>query len=138
MQSHGSVTVRLGAVIFGLGCLVYYIIEMMKVIAIEAHKEPTWLVLAVNDFLAIVFSVLQTCLVFWYPRLNVSCHRLLNRFGMLHLVALNIIMWIRTLVRESIHEILESIKETPVRAIQNQVQRDDDKSRLWLHVCLLL
>ena len=53
-------TVRLGAVIFGLGCLVYYVIEMMKVIAIEQHSEPMWLVLAVNDFLAIVFSVLQT------------------------------------------------------------------------------
>ena len=108
-------TVRLGALVFGIGSIVYYVIEMMKVVAISGHRtEKTWLVLALNDFLAIIFSVLQTVLVFFYPRLNVNCHRVINRFGMLHLVALNVIMWIRTLVRESIHEILESLHEHPV------------------------
>ena len=29
------------------------------------------------------------------------------RFGTMHLVALNIIMWIRTLIKESIEEIIE-------------------------------
>ena len=81
---------------------------MIKVIWLEQEFEHAWLNLfdEINNFLAIVFVVLQAILVFWYPRLNVNCHKLLNWFGMLHLVAVNIIMWFRTLIKESIHEII--------------------------------
>ena len=105
-------TVRLGALIFGLGSIVYYIIEMITVLC--SHEQTsTTPVLALNDFLAIGFSLLQTFMVFMYPRLNISCHELLNQFGTMHLVALNIIMWIRTLIRESIHEAIEALLDDP-------------------------
>jgi len=109
LKSHGSVTVRLGVIIFGIGALIYYLMELLRFAELAASGQspcfhPT---IGLNDCLAIIFTTLQAYMIFTYPRLNIHSHKLLNRFGTMHLVALNIIMWIRTLIKESIEEIIE-------------------------------
>ena len=71
-------------------------------IIIEGILDLT--VLGVNDILGLVFTILQTLFVFWYPRINISCDKLLNKFCLMHLLAINIIIWMRILINESIHE----------------------------------
>ena len=35
----------------------------------------------INVFLMLLFVVLQVFVIFTYPRLNLLCHKVLNRFG---------------------------------------------------------
>ena len=39
-----------------------------------------------------------------YPRLNISLGNGLPHFGLMHVVATNLIIWMRTVIKESIHE----------------------------------
>jgi len=113
-KSHGSVTVRLGVVIFGIGALIYYLMELLRFAELAGGGQSPCFhpSIGVNDCLALVFTTLQAYSIFTYPRLNIHSHKLLNRFGTMHLVALNIIMWIRTLIKESIEEIIEFEKDS--------------------------
>jgi len=109
LKSHGSVTVRLGVIIFGTGALIYYLMELLRFAELAGSGQSPCFhpAIGLNDCLAIIFTTLQAIMIFTYPRLNIHAHKLLNRFGTMHLVALNIIMWIRTLIKESIEEIIE-------------------------------
>lgn len=134
-QSHGSLTIRLGAVIFGLGTLTYFVLETIAFLEIRIDSPCHYPPLGANVILAMVMVILQTYLIFVYPRLNLRImpfidrsswmHFILQttvhtktepiplqyctsyRFGTMHLVATNIVLWIRTLVKESLHEIAE-------------------------------
>jgi len=107
-KSHGSVTVRIGVLVFGVGALIYYLLELLRFAELLSKQGPCFHpAIGLNDVLALVFTSLQAYVIFTYPRLNIQCHKLLNRFGTMHLFALNIIMWFRTLIRESIEEIVE-------------------------------
>ena len=44
-------------------------------------------------------------IVLLYPQLNIHRFKVLARFGLMHIVATNLCVWIRTLVLESIKEI---------------------------------
>ena len=95
-------------------------------------------IMAVNDFLALIVTVLSVVMIFFLPRLNIIRHKLFNRFGMMHLVAIHIIgdrlyytlfrnqvhnfnypsldfmkhtEWIQTLFKESIHEAVSKGKD---------------------------
>eukprot|EP00095_Tigriopus_kingsejongensis_P008824 maker-scaffold280_size224562-snap-gene-0.12 protein:Tk08824 transcript:maker-scaffold280_size224562-snap-gene-0.12-mRNA-1 annotation:"conserved hypothetical protein" len=107
-KSHGSLTIRFGAIIFGLGALGYYTLEMISFFEVRSDSPCYHPTLGVNTGSALLFIVLQTYLIFVYPRINLCAINVLDRFGTMHVVATNIIIWIRTLIKESLHEIMES------------------------------
>lgn len=80
-QSHGSVTVRLGVIIFGTGALIYYLMELLRFAELAGSgKSPCFHpAIGLNDCLAIIFTTLQAIMIFAYPRLNIHAHKLLNR-----------------------------------------------------------
>ena len=43
-----------------------------------------------------------------YPRLNISVGNGLPHFGLMHVLATNLIIWMRTVIKESIHEYHEA------------------------------
>jgi len=120
-KSHGSVTVRIGVLIFGVGALIYYLLELLRFAELLTQQGPCFHpAIGINDILALVFTSLQAYVIFTYPRLNMQCHKLINRFGTMHLFALNIIMWFRTLIKESIEEIVEfEEKEDKLKHLSN-------------------
>lgn len=102
-KSHGSVSIRHGIVLFGLVTMFYFATEMVAFFQTDTScRRPIFLA---NIVSAVIFVVLQAFLILMYPRLNILRHRTLNRFGMMHIVATNLILWIRTLVYESVEEI---------------------------------
>lgn len=107
-KSHGSLTIRFGAIVFGIGALVYLVLEMISFFEISYYSPCYHSTLGINTAASILFVVLQTYLIFVYPRLNLCTITILDRFGTMHVVATNIIIWIRTLIKESLHEIMES------------------------------
>ena len=68
----------------------------------------------VNSCQCILFCTAQTYLILGYPRMNLIRWPKLNSFGIKHLVALNLILLVKTLVKESVHEALYLKKYYPV------------------------
>lgn len=78
-KSHGSVTVRFGAIIFGLGTFAYFFIELLDFVQ-HKHDSPCYFpTIGANVVLALIFVFLQTFVIFMYPRLNLHSHTFFNR-----------------------------------------------------------
>lgn len=111
-NSHGSFFLRVGAIVlpvaaFGLGTMIYNGLELGKFLEIPL-TSPCFLVLqGVNPLLQMIFTFMQMYFIFMNARLNIHRFKLVARFGLMHVVATNLCVWIRTLVVESLKEITQ-------------------------------
>lgn len=78
-QSHGSLPVRFGALVFGAGTLAYFVLETISFLEIRQESPCFFANLGANVILAMIFVVLQTYLIFVYPRLNLRIHDPIDR-----------------------------------------------------------
>jgi hypothetical protein len=81
-QSHGSLTIRFGAIIFGLVAFIYILLQLIEFYEMDPKApHPCYDVSkGVNSYLMLVFVVLQIFVIFCYPRLNLLSYQLINRF----------------------------------------------------------
>ncbi|XP_037918939.1 proton channel OtopLc isoform X3 [Hermetia illucens] len=104
-QSHGSFFLRVGAIAFGLGAMIYVGLEFGSFFEIPFTSRCHHILNGVNPLLQMIFTFMQMYFIFMNSRLNIHRFKVLARFGLMHVVATNICVWIRTLVKESLHEI---------------------------------
>ncbi|XP_076760389.1 proton channel otopetrin-like a isoform X2 [Xylocopa sonorina] len=140
-QSHGSFFLRIGAIAFGLGTMVYNGLEFGTFFEVPPTSPCYQILQGVNPVLQMIFTFMQMYFIFMNSRLNIHRFKVIARFGLMHVVATNLCVWIRTLVLESIKEItkhhqkmgqyeagiLESIKQHSMRnagAILGTAPRD--------------
>ncbi|XP_047989006.1 proton channel OtopLc isoform X3 [Leguminivora glycinivorella] len=106
-HSHGSFFLRIGAIAFGLGTMIYNGLEFGTFFELPL-ESPCYLILkGVNPVLQMVFTFMQMYFIFMNSRLNIHRFKVIARFGLMHVVATNICVWIRTLVLESLKEITD-------------------------------
>ncbi|OQR78537.1 otopetrin-2-like [Tropilaelaps mercedesae] len=98
-RSHGSLFLRVGAIAFGLGTMVYNGLEFGSYFEIPTSSRCYSPLLAVNPVLQMAFTFAQMYFIFMNARV-------VARFGLMHIVATNICVWIRTLGKETLQEIL--------------------------------
>ncbi|XP_039279343.1 proton channel OtopLc isoform X9 [Nilaparvata lugens] len=104
-HSHGSFFLRVGAIAFGLATMIYNGLEFGAFFEIP-FSSPCYQVLrGVNPVLQMVFTFMQMYFIFMNSRLNIHRFKVIARFGLMHIVATNLCVWIRTLVLESLKEI---------------------------------
>ncbi|XP_037087635.1 proton channel OtopLc-like [Pollicipes pollicipes] len=101
-HSHGGFFLRIGAIAFGLGTMVYNGLELGSFFEIPRSSDCWQMMLAVNPCLQALFTFMQMYFIFMKSRLNIHKFKVVARFGLMHLVATNICVWVRTLVRESL------------------------------------
>lgn len=104
-HSHGSFFLRIGAIVFGVGTVIYDGLEFGAFVESPADSPNSHLLLGVNPILHAILTFLQMYFIFISARLNIHKFKLIARFGLMHCLATNLCVWLRTLVRESIHEI---------------------------------
>ncbi|XP_037967858.2 proton channel OtopLc isoform X3 [Plutella xylostella] len=113
-HSHGSFFLRIGAIAFGLGTMVYNGLEFGTFFELPLDS-PCYLILkGVNPVLQMVFTFMQMYFIFMNSRLNIHRFKVIARFGLMHVVATNICVWIRTLVLESLKEITDYHVRNPL------------------------
>lgn len=97
---------RNGAFLFGLGSLVYHLLEFISHFVIhldDKHKECRDSAgIAISAF-SIVFIILQSIAIIFFPRLKIHYSGGLAHFGLMHVVATNMVIWMRTVIKESLH-----------------------------------
>ncbi|XP_045111630.1 uncharacterized protein LOC123504825 isoform X3 [Portunus trituberculatus] len=106
-HSHGSFFLRIGAIAFGLGTMIYNGLEFGVFFEIPLSSPCYQILRGVNPLLQLVFTFMQMYFIFMNARLNIHKFKFLARFGLMHIVATNLCVWVRTLVRESLKEINE-------------------------------
>ena len=79
-QSHASIMVRNGAVLFGLGYIVFLTVELITIFEYEPGSPCYDPVRAASGILMIVFVVLQSSLIVFYPRLNLNINGVIDRY----------------------------------------------------------
>jgi len=107
-KSHGSMMLRIGAIAFGLGTLIYTGLEFVHFFEINPKCENWNILFGINPVLHMLFTFMQMYYIFMHARLNIQKNKIIAKFGLMHLLATNCCIWIRTLVRESVREIVES------------------------------
>ncbi|KAI9561301.1 hypothetical protein GHT06_012257 [Daphnia sinensis] len=104
-HSHGSFFLRAGAVAFGLGTMIYDGLEFGAFLEVPSDSPCFALLRGLNPVLHAAFVFLQMYFIFISARLNIHKFKAIARFGLMHCLATNVCVWIRTLVRESLKEI---------------------------------
>ncbi|XP_059078966.1 proton channel OtopLc-like [Tigriopus californicus] len=116
--SRTSFYLRVGALVFGLGTLIFTGLE----IAMHATMENTCVddILIAHPVLQALFTFLQMHFLFVNSQVIVERFGLFARFGFMHLVATNLCLWIRTIIWESANEWI------------HHIYRDNEQNRLLL------
>ncbi|XP_023311158.1 uncharacterized protein LOC108912095 isoform X2 [Anoplophora glabripennis] len=104
-QSHGSFFLRIGAIAFGLGTMIYNGLEFGTFFEVPFTSSCYMILHGVNPVLQMIFTFMQMYFIFMNSRLNIHRFKVVARFGLMHVVATNICVWIRTLVIEYLKEI---------------------------------
>ncbi|XP_043484178.1 proton channel OtopLc isoform X3 [Leptopilina heterotoma] len=104
-QSHGSFFLRMGAIAFGLGTMVYNGLEFGTFFEVLPTSPCYQILKGVNPVLQMIFTFMQMYFIFMNSRLNIHRFKVIARFGLMHVVATNVCVWIRTLVLETLKDI---------------------------------
>eukprot|EP00094_Tigriopus_californicus_P010477 TCALIF_10106-PA protein Name:"Similar to Otop2 Otopetrin-2 (Mus musculus)" AED:0.10 eAED:0.10 QI:20/0.5/0.22/1/0.37/0.22/9/0/754 len=121
-----SLFLRLGAIVFGLGTLIYTGLEFLVFFEVPSSC-PSWSVLlGINPILYMVFVFIQMYFVFMHARLNINRNKIVAKFGMMHLVATNTCMVIRTLVKESVKELQYRVESEHEKLDWSKMFRNQD------------
>ncbi|XP_055333261.1 proton channel OtopLc-like isoform X2 [Paramacrobiotus metropolitanus] len=101
----GSFYLRMGAVVFGVGSMIYSCLEFGQYFEIPANSECNDILVAVVPACRFFFSFIQLYFVFLNSKIRVDRFTKLVWFGLMHMVATNICIWLSVLIGETKHEL---------------------------------
>ncbi|XP_011493998.1 PREDICTED: otopetrin-2-like isoform X2 [Ceratosolen solmsi marchali] len=106
-QHYGSFYLRMGAVAFGIGSMIYSGLEFGQYFELERNTNCHNIMLALTPATRMAFIFIQMYFIFLNDKqMKVYNHRVLARFGLMHMIGTNLSVWLNVLVQETKHEIL--------------------------------
>ncbi|XP_051165879.1 proton channel OtopLc-like isoform X1 [Leptopilina boulardi] len=106
-QHYGSFYLRMGAVAFGIGSMIYSGLEFGQYFELELNTKCHNIMLAVTPASRMAFIFIQMYFIFLNNKqMKVYRHRVIARFGLMHMIGTNLSVWLNVLVQETKHEIL--------------------------------
>lgn len=106
MPHFGSFYLRVGAIAFGIGAMVYSGLEIGQFFELNGTLGCTNIVLVVTPAARMLLSIIQIKFIFLNTtELDMAKHKVISRFGLMHMVATNLCEWLYVLVEETKHEI---------------------------------
>ncbi|EFX82850.1 hypothetical protein DAPPUDRAFT_302343 [Daphnia pulex] len=107
--NHGSFYLRMGAVVFGVGSMIYSGLEFAQYFESSSNPLCNDIMIAVQPASRMLFTFFQMYFVFLNAKIQIikNSNVIVARFGMMHIVATNLCVWLNVIVQETKHEILE-------------------------------
>lgn len=103
---YGSFYLRVGAIAFGIGSMVYSGLEFGQYFELKNDDSCQNLLIAINPATRMILTIFQMQFIFLNTKeLNMKRHKVIARFGLMHMVATNLCEWVYVLVEETKHEI---------------------------------
>ncbi|KAF5302004.1 hypothetical protein FQR65_LT08669 [Abscondita terminalis] len=107
-KRYGSLYLRLGAIAFGIGSMVYSGLEFGRYFELRNNQDCLSNVLqAVNPATRMILTLVQIQFIFLNSKaIELNRHKIVARFGLMHMIATNLCQWLCVLVEETRHEII--------------------------------
>ncbi|OQV17611.1 hypothetical protein BV898_08236 [Hypsibius exemplaris] len=109
----GSFYLKMGATAFAVGSMIYACLELGVFVENTSCFSG---VMGLYPTLFIIYVLLQLYFIFKNSQFKITGCRALSRFGLAHLVATDICIWIRTLLDETITEVKELKQKQIIKA----------------------
>ncbi|CAG9837991.1 unnamed protein product [Diabrotica balteata] len=108
VPKYGSFYLRLGAIAFGIGSMVYSGLEFGRYFELKNNPECNSNILqALTPVTRMVLTLVQVQFIFLNSKdIDFNKHKLVARFGIMHMIATNLSEWLYVLVEETKHEIV--------------------------------
>ncbi|XP_063224770.1 proton channel OtopLc-like [Bacillus rossius redtenbacheri] len=104
---YGSFYLRLGAIAFGVGSMVYSGLEFAQYFELKGESQCHNVLQILTPGARLVLTLVQMQFIFLNSQdMKMSKYRVLARFGLMHMVATNLCEWLYVLVEETKHEIV--------------------------------
>lgn len=104
---YGSFYLRVGAIAFGIGSMVYSGLEFGQYFELKNESNCQNFLIALNPAIRMILTIVQMQFIFLNTKeLHMTRHKIISRFGLMHMVATNLCEWIYVLVEETKHEIV--------------------------------
>ncbi|KAL1509108.1 hypothetical protein ABEB36_003902 [Hypothenemus hampei] len=107
-KKYGSFFLRLGAIAFGIGSMVYSGLEFGRYFELKTAENCDYSTLqAITPATRLILTLLQVQFIFLnHKDVELNRHKIIGRFGLMHLIATNLCEWLCVLVEETKHEIV--------------------------------
>lgn len=108
LNSHahtGGFFLRLGAVGFGIGAMILEGLNFGEYLEKDPGMTCTDVTEVVRPLLQMIFILSQTYFIFRNSKMVIHRYRGIARFGMMHMVATNLCVWLRVIAIETMHEL---------------------------------
>ncbi|KAG1689326.1 Proton channel OtopLc [Nymphon striatum] len=102
----GSFYLRIGAVFFGIASMIYSGLEFGQYFELASDSNCYTIMQALTPCAQMTFTFVQLYFIFFNSKLCIRKSRNLSKFGLMHLVATNICVWLHILIQESVHQIV--------------------------------
>ncbi|XP_017482492.1 PREDICTED: uncharacterized protein LOC108371439 [Rhagoletis zephyria] len=102
----GSFYLRVGAISFAIGTMVYSGLEFGQYFELNGKPGCADIFIAITPILRMLLAIVQIQFIFLNTTyLDMARHKVTCRFGLMHMVATNLCEWLYVLVEETKHEI---------------------------------
>ncbi|XP_070504476.1 proton channel OtopLc-like isoform X3 [Chironomus tepperi] len=104
----GSFYLRVGAIAFGIGTMVYSGLELGQYFEMNNTENAVCnnLFNLLQPSFRMLLAIVQIQFIFLNTNdLDMGSHKVISRFGLMHMVATNLCEWLYTLIEETKHEI---------------------------------
>jgi Otopetrin len=103
---YGSFYLRVGAIAFGIGSMVYSGLEFGQYFELKEDDSCQNVLIALNPAARMLLTIVQMQFIFLNTKeLHMKRHKVISRFGLMHMVATNLCEWVYVLIEETKHEI---------------------------------
>lgn len=94
---------------FGIGSLIYTGIEigMFFELILENESDCQNVFSVIRPLLQMTFVFVQMYFIFLNQKMNIYKNKFMSRFGLMHMIATNLCVWLNVLILETHHEIIE-------------------------------
>ncbi|KAH8333870.1 hypothetical protein KR059_004194 [Drosophila kikkawai] len=102
----GSFYLRVGAIAFAIGTMVYSGLEFGQFFELNGHPGCRDVFVAITPICRMILCIVQVQFIFLNTTyMDMARHKVASRFGLMHMVATNLCEWLYVLVEETKHEI---------------------------------
>lgn len=106
MTHFGSFYLRVGAIAFAIGTMVYSGLEFGQFFELNGHPGCRDIFVAITPICRMILCIAQVQFIFLNTTyMDMARHKVTSRFGLMHMVATNLCEWLYVLVEETKHEI---------------------------------
>nr|CAD7414142.1 unnamed protein product [Timema poppensis] len=104
---YGSFYLRLGAIAFGIGSMVYSGLEFGQYFELKRDSKCSDILLVLTPATRMILTLVQMQFIFLNSMdMKMSAYKVVARFGLMHMIAANLCEWLYVLVEETRHEIV--------------------------------